>query len=98
MEPLRTLSYSPTLKFGHYEAERRFKKFVLQVLVIDGVLLLRFVQAHAGHLMASKVARELFKQWEEHHVNDDHCIDTCPEFLGAEQSLLVKNDQGCPTA
>ncbi|KAH7671593.1 Protein INX-3 [Aphelenchoides avenae] len=105
MEPLRTLSYTPTLKFGHYEANRRLKTFVFQVLGMDGFLLLRFVQAHAGHLVASEVARGLFKQWEEQqtqplgHVN--HGIDNFTarsEFDEAEQYFLGQNDGGCSTA
>ncbi|KAH7728729.1 Protein INX-3 [Aphelenchoides avenae] len=94
IEPMGNLRYSSVSRFGHYEKDLRVKTFAFQVLGMDGFLLLRFVQAHAGHLVASEVARGLFKQWEEEHSQSryqtKHGMENftiCSELNGTEHSL-----------
>lgn len=62
---------------------------------MDGFLLLRFVEAHAGNLTASEVARGLFKQCQEHQATPFAHVNGTRIFSEIyRSSCLACNDDG----
>jgi hypothetical protein len=64
LEPVKALRTHVGVRLSYNEADHQVSKFVVQVLGLDGLLLLRFIHSHAGLLVASEVARELYRSWE----------------------------------